>query len=174
MRDVAHALYLKRVLMVVLPTDEIRTIIRPPTKQDVYHKFQCIYHESAPSRSTVSRWLKQLEDTQAALVAYARGSQVAMQDSHQRSVQEAPATTVRKHHKEATSESLRKHREEQARFIAEIRAQYDRLARTLDSLDGQVVLDGSTGKFILQKKTREVTMTDNEKHAWSAMIPRRR
>ena len=36
----------------------------------------------------------------------------------------------------------------------------------------QVVLDGSTVKFILQKK--EVTMTDNEKQAWSEMILRRR
>jgi hypothetical protein len=67
MRDIAQALYLKRNLAVMLPTGEIRKIVRPPTKQDVYHQLQCIYHESAPSRSTVSRWLKQLEDAQPAL-----------------------------------------------------------------------------------------------------------
>ena len=82
MREVAYALYLKRNLVVLLPTGEFQTIMRSSTKQDVYHQLQCIYHELAPSRSTVARWLKQLEDAQPALVAYARGSQMAIRTDH--------------------------------------------------------------------------------------------
>lgn len=145
MRDVAHALYLKRNLAVTLPTGEMQTIVRPPTKQNVYHQLQSIYHESAPSRSTVARWLKQFEEAQPELVAYARDGQKAIRTNHFSKVDEASSATLRRPSKETPPKSLREHRKDQARFIAEIRADYDRLVHTLASLDGQIVLDAATG-----------------------------
>src|SRR5688500_7310270 len=105
--------------------------MRSSTKQDVYHQLQCIYHELAPSRSTVARWLKQLEDVQPALIAYVRGSQLVIRTNHMSKVNQASSATLRTPSEEAPPESLREHRNEQARFIAEIRADYDRLVHKL-------------------------------------------
>jgi hypothetical protein len=173
MREVAYALYLKRNLVVLLPTGETQTIMRSSTKQDVYHQLQCIYHELAPSRSTVARWLKQLEDAQPALVAYARGTQVAIRTNHMSKINQASSATLRTPSEEAPPKSLREHREDQARFIAEIRADYDRLIHMLDSLDGQVVLDAATGQFIFQQVDKEEMMNDNDEQGLNAMLPRR-
>jgi hypothetical protein len=107
----------------------------------VYQQLQCIYRESAPSRSTVFRWLKRLEDTHPALVAYARGRRIAVRPNDLLPVEEASSAAVRKHCKD------------HARYIAELQAQHDDLIHTLASLDNQVVVvvDGSTGEFIMQK-----------------------
>jgi hypothetical protein len=173
MRDVAQALYIKRNLAVLLPTGEMQTIVRPPTKQNVYHQLQSIYHESAPSRSTVARWLKQFEEAQPELVAYARGSQIAMRTNYIPKVDEESSATLETPSKEELPKSLREHRNDQARFIAELCAQYDQQAHALDSLVGQIVLDAATGQFTFQQVNKEEMMNDNDAQGLNAMLPRR-
>lgn len=60
-------------------------------------------------------------------------------------------TSVHRPTKEASSTTFQEHREEQARFIAEIRAQHDRMAQTLTSLAGELVLDVRTGECTLRQ-----------------------
>ena len=110
---------------------------------------------------------------QPALVAYARGSQMAIRTDHISKVNQASSATLRIPSEEAPPKSLREHREDQARFIAEIRADYDRLVHTLDSLDGQVVLDAATGQFIFQQVDKEEMINDHKWPEWYALIPHR-
>lgn len=136
---IACVLYLKREFAILLPTGKQQMVVRPATKHMVYQQLQCIYRESAPSRATVFRWLKRLEDTHPALVAYAKGGRIAVHPNNLLPVEEASFAAVRKH------------RKGHAQYIAELQAQHDDLTHTLASLNRQVVVDGSTGEFILQK-----------------------
>jgi hypothetical protein len=138
--NIACALYLKREFAIILPTGEREVVLRPATKHMVYKQLQCIYRESAPSRATIFGWLKRLEDTHPALVAYARGGRIAVRPNNLLPVEEA------------SSAAVRKHRKDHGRYIAELQAQLDDLTHTLASLDNQVVVDGSTGKIVLQKE----------------------
>jgi hypothetical protein len=183
-RDVDCALYLKHEFIILGPAGKLQKLTQPPSKQQVYQQIQCISRESLPSRSTVYRWLKQLDDTQPALVAYGRGSQIAVRSSTQcESAQQVPAASVRgaqtvvhtsahRPVEEASSTTFQKHREEQARFIAEVRAQHDRMAQTLTSLAGELVLDVLTGVCTLGQVDIEDRANGNESPETGMLIPR--
>jgi hypothetical protein len=140
--------------------------------------------ESLRSRSTIYRWLKQLEDMQPALVAYGRGSQTVVRTNTQREGEQPilPAaawdaqtvvhSSAHRPVKEASSTTFQEHHEEQARIIAEIRAQHDRMAQAFTSLAGELVLDVLTGEFTLHQVDIEDRANGNESPEAGTLIPR--